>query len=56
MRNQAAAVFIVAIVVAIREIYVRDGGDYYIAGLLLLLISVLNVSRGVRRMRLRSKS
>jgi hypothetical protein len=55
MQKQAAAVLIVAIVVAIREIYIRDGSDYYIAGLLLLLIPVLNISRRVRRMRTRPK-
>lgn len=48
MRKQAAAILIVAIVVAIREVYISDGSDYYIVGLLLLLIPVLNIVRRVR--------
>ena len=55
MRKQAVAVLVVAIVVAIREVYISEGSDFYIAGLLLLLIPVLNVSRRVRRMQTRFK-
>lgn len=50
-RNQAMAVIIVAIIIAVRDAYISGSGGYYVIALLMLLIPVLNFRPNAKKMR-----